>query len=103
MKRLPRFLILAIVLGFSSAVVLIVAAFFTALNLRAFASVVWAPGELLVRASNTICPPFGVECFLGSKRQGAHHLWLFICSLVSWGLMLSVAWWYGLSLTTRSR
>ena len=103
MPRPRKLILLSTVLGFGSAVLLIVAAFFGALEFRVFASIVWAPGEFLVRASNAICPPFGVECFLGSKREGAHHLWLFVCSVISWGLMFSAAWWYGLSLTPRSR
>jgi hypothetical protein len=96
-------LLVSIALGLGSAMVLITVAFFGALELRDVAAVVWAPGEFLVRSSNAICPPLGVECFLGSRRQGAHHLWLLICLLVSWGFILSVAWWCGLSLTARSR
>src|SRR5258708_20476229 len=102
MPRPPKRLVTSIFLGFGSAIVLIVGTFFGALEFRDFAAFVWAPGEFLVRSSNAICPPFGVECFLGSRRQGAHYLWLFICSLVSWGSMLSVVWWWGLTLTARS-
>jgi hypothetical protein len=88
-------------LGFGSAIVLIVAAFFAGMEFRGIARFVWAPGEFLVRISNAICPPLGVECFLGSSRQGAHHLWFFVCLLLSWGVVLSLAWWWGLSLTPR--
>lgn len=103
MPRPPKRFLISMLLGFGSAIILIVVTFFSALEFRDFAAFVWAPGEFLVRSSNAICPPFGVECFLGSRRQGAHHLWLLICLLISWGFMLSVVWWCGLSLTARSR
>jgi hypothetical protein len=96
-----RRVILSSALGFASALGLLVLAFVVGLELRAFSALVWAPGEFLVRASDALCPPFGVECFLGSRRQGAHHLWRFICSLGAWGAVLSVAWWYGLRYLSR--
>src|SRR5258708_36040050 len=96
-------LLVSVTLGLGSAIVLITAAFFGSLEFRGVSAVVWAPGEFLVRSSNAICPPLGVECFLGSRREGARHLWLFICLLVSWGFIFSVVWWCGLSLTARSR
>ena len=88
-------------LGVVSALLLIVGAFFVGVAVPSVARVIWAPGAFLVAVSNAICPPFGVECFLGSQRQGAHHLWFFICLLLAWASLLSVAWWGGLSLTAR--
>jgi hypothetical protein len=69
------------------AVILIAAAFFTAVWLdldQAFFQAVVAPGVILWKLSNWVCPPSGARCFLLSERQGAHHLWALICYVVAW-------------------
>jgi len=56
---------------------------------RPITEFIWFPGEWLVQVSDSLCPPFGVKCVLGSNRQGAHHLWFFMCLLGFWWLVLS--------------
>lgn len=98
-----RILLVSTGLGLASAFVLIGVAFVVSMYSREVAQWVSVPGELLVGASNRICPPSGAECFLGSSRQGARHLWLLICVLASWSFIFFVAWWSGLRLAVRAR
>ena len=82
--------------GFASALLLIIAAFVISMKFRELAQLLLAPGDWLVQASNWICPPLGAECVLGSKRQGAQHLWRILCAYAAWSVLFSTAWWYGL-------
>src|SRR5690349_19061079 len=60
----------AAVRGFASALLLIIAAFLISMKFRELGHFLLVPGDWLVQVSNWICPPLGVECVLGSKRQG---------------------------------
>lgn len=86
----------AAVRGLASAFLLIVAAFVISLKFRELGHLLLAPGDWLVQVSNWVCPPLGVECVLGSKRQGMQHLWQILCAYAAWSALLSAAWWYGL-------
>ena len=86
----------AAVRGFASALLLIIAAFVISMKFRELGHLLLAPGDWLVQVSNWICPPLGVECVLGSKRQGMLHIWQILCAYAAWSVLLSTAWWYGL-------
>jgi hypothetical protein len=86
----------AAVRGFASALLLIIAAFVISMKFRELGHLPLAPGDWLVQVSNWICPPLGVECVLGSKRQGMQHLWQILCAYAAWSALFSAAWWYGL-------
>ena len=103
MRYRSRVLLATAAIGFASAFALMLVTFVVSLKFREFAQLVWVPGEWLVLLLNQVCPPKGVECFLGSSRQGAQHLWLLICSLASWSLIFSAAWWGGFRLVQRAR
>ena len=103
MRYRSRFFLATAALGFASALALMLVTFVVSLKFREIAQLVWTPGEWLVYLSNHVCPPKGAECFLGSGRQGAQHLWLLVCSLASWSLIFSAAWWSGFRLVQRAR
>jgi hypothetical protein len=103
MRHRSRLLLGSALLGFVSALALILATFVVSLKFRELAQVVWIPGEFLVQVSNGVCPPLGVECFLGSTRLGAQHLWLLICAAIAWSFIFFAAWWSGLTLAARIR
>jgi len=103
MRYRSRVLLATAALGFASALALMLVTFVVSLKFREFAQLVWLPGEWLVYLSDHACPPKGAECVLGSSRQGARHLWLLICSLASWSLIFSAAWWGGFRLVQRAR
>jgi hypothetical protein len=103
MRYRHRLLLATAALGVLSALVLTVVTFIVSLRFNEFAEWFRAPGEWLVYLSNQVCPPRGAECFLGSTRQGAQHLWLVICALFSWSLIFAAAWWSGFRLVERAR
>ena len=80
--------------GFASALLLIIAAFLISMKFRELGHLLLAPGDWLVQLSNWICPPRGVECVLGSKRQGMQHIWQILCAYLAWSALFSTAWWY---------
>jgi hypothetical protein len=82
--------------GLASALLLIIAAFVISMKFRELGHLLLAPGDWLVQVSNRICPPLGVECVLGSKRQGMQHVWQILCAYAAWSALFSIAWWYGL-------
>ena len=86
----------AVARGFASALLLIIAAFVISMKFRELGHLLLAPGDWLVQVSNWICPPLGVECVLGSKRQGMQHIWQILCAYAAWSALFSAAWWYGL-------
>jgi hypothetical protein len=96
MRRPARILLAAALRGLASAFLLIVAAFVISMKSREAAHLLLAPGGFLVQVSNWICPPLGVECVLGSRRPGAHQLWLLACAFAAWAALFSAAWWWGL-------
>ena len=103
MRYRSRFLLATAALGFLSALALMLVAFIASLKFAEFAHWFRLPGEWLVHLSNYACPPSGAECFLGSSRRGAQHLWLIVCALASWSIIFSVAWWGGFRLLARAR
>ena len=48
------------------------------------------PGYILWEATNTVCPPTGSRCFLGSERAIAHHGWAFICYIIGWFVVIRI-------------
>ena len=96
MRRPLGLLTAAAVRGLASALLLMVAAFVISLKFRELAYWLLAPGGWLVQVSNWVCPPLGVECVLGSKRQGMQQLWQIACAFVAWSVLFSAAWWYSL-------
>jgi hypothetical protein len=103
MRHRKRLLLASVALGFVSALALMLFTFVVSLKFRELAQAVWIPGEFLVHVSNGICPPLGVECFLGSTRLGAQHLWLLVCAAIAWSFIFFAAWWTGLTLAARIR
>jgi hypothetical protein len=103
MRYRSRFLLTTAALGFVSALGLMMVTFVLTLHSRELVQWVWAPGGWLVSLSNHICPPRGVECFLGSSRQGLQSLWLLICGLAAWSVIFSAAWWSGFRLVQRAK
>lgn len=101
MRARWKLLLASTALGLASALMLIVLAFLVSMLSRELAQWVWVPGEMLVRASNWLCPPAGAECVLGSARPGARHLWSLICMMAAWGLVFSAGWWWGLRRAAR--
>ena len=79
--------------GFASALLLIIAAFLISMKFRELGHLLLAPGDWLVQLSNWFCPPLGVECTLGSKRQGMQHIWQILCAYAAWSALFSAAWW----------
>ena len=103
MKYRSRFLLTTVALGFVSALVLMAVAFVLTLHARELVMWVWTPGGWLVSLSNHLCPPRGVECFLGSSRGSLQSLWLLMCGLVAWSFIFFAAWSAGLRLVQRAR
>jgi len=103
MRYRSRVVLTTAAVGFLSALALMVVTFVVSLKFREFAQLVWVPGEWLVLLSNQVCPPQGVECFLGSTRRGAQHLWLLACALAAWSLIFAAAWWGGFRLVQRAK
>src|SRR5688572_7387532 len=60
-----------------------------------------APGIVLWKFSNWLCPPYGERCFLSSERQIAHHVWGFICYVAAWWAIFAALLWCGCALTAR--
>jgi hypothetical protein len=103
MRYRSRVLLATAALGLISALALMLVTFVVSMKFSVFAQWFRAPGEWLVHLSNLACPPKGAECFLGSGRPGAQHLWLLVCALVSWSLVFAAAWWGGFRLVDRAR
>ena len=103
MRYRSRFILTTAALGAVSALALMLVTFVVSLKFREFAQLVWTPGEWLVLLSDQVCPPKGVECFFGSSRRGAQHLWLLVCALAAWSVIFSAAWWGGFRLVQRAR
>jgi hypothetical protein len=103
MRYRSRVLVAAAALGFASALALMLVTFVVSMKFGEFAQWFRAPGEWLVLLSDQVCPPKGAECFLGSSRRGAQHLWLILCALAAWSLIFSAAWWGGYRLVERAR
>jgi hypothetical protein len=103
MRYRSRVLLATAALGFLSALALMLVTFLVSLKFGEFAQWFRAPGEWLVHLSNQACPPSGAECFLGSSRRGAQHLWLVLCALAWWSVVFSAAWWGGFRLLQRVR
>ena len=103
MRYRSRALLATAALGFISALALMVLTFIVSLKFGEVAGWFRLPGEWLVHLSNQVCPPRGAECFLGSSRRGAQHLWLVVCALVMWSFVLAAAWWAGFRLIERIR
>lgn len=103
MRYRSRVVLATAAVGFASALALMMVTFVVSLKFREFAQLVWIPGEWLVLLSNHVCPPQGVECFLGSVRRGAQHLWLLACALAAWSFIFAAAWWGGFRLVQRAK
>lgn len=96
MRRSLRNFPAAAARGLACALLLISAAFVISLKFRELGHLLLAPGDWLVQLSNRLCPPLGVECVLGSKRQGMQNIWQILCAFAAWSTLFSVAWWCGL-------